>query len=81
MDFSIEGGPFSPLWLSILANYLTKDSTWLWLAKFGTRVHLGSRTAGNRAQTIGTAGRVIFPRGVLFIGFIKTGALESGLGA
>jgi len=46
MDFPIEGGPFSPTWSSILANYPTKDSAWLRQAKFGIWVHFGPQSAG-----------------------------------
>ncbi|HEY8993365.1 MAG TPA: alpha-L-fucosidase [Lacunisphaera sp.] len=46
MDFPIEGGPFSPTWSSILANYPTKDSAWLRQAKFGIWVHFGPQSVG-----------------------------------
>ena len=46
MNFSIESGTFAPTWPSIIANYPTKDSTWLRQAKFGIWVHFGPQSAG-----------------------------------
>ena len=46
MDFPIQSGPFAPTWPSIIANYPTKDSTWLRQAKFGIWVHFGPQAAG-----------------------------------